>query len=108
VVVYFLDTQQIAYGQGTTKQAGDALRKLIAQQQQKKKAALTKEVGRYQFAADGGTLYAMDTRTGQLYILRDQDMTGKEANQGIKWQHWYSFTDQKYGPQGVFEFPKPK
>ena len=107
VVVYFLDTQQIAYGQGTTKQAGDIFRKLAAQQQ-KKKAALMKEVGRYQLAAVGGTLYALDTRTGQLYILRDEAMSVKEANQRIKWQKWYSFTDQKYGPKGVFKLPKRK
>jgi len=104
VVVYFLDTQQSAYGQGTSKDAGEMLRKLVTQQQ----ATAEKEVGRYQFAVDGGTLYAMDTRTGQLYILRDEDMTAKEAGRGVKWQPWYSFTDQKYGPKGRLGILKPK
>ena len=104
VAVYFLDTQRSVYGQqDTSKRAGEMLRKLVATQR-----AGPREVGRYQFTAAGGTLYALDTRTGQVFVLRDEAMSVKEANQGIKWQKWYSFTDQKYGPMGSFELPKRK
>ena len=107
VVVYFVDTQKSVYGQGTSKDASDILRKLAGAQQQKQ-AAPMREVGRYQLAAVRNTLYALDTRTGQLYILRDEAMTVKEATQGTKWQQWYSFADQKYSGKGRIGILKPR
>ena len=107
VVVYFVDTQRSVYGQGTSKDASDILRKLAGAHQQKR-AVPMKEVGRYQLAAAGRTLYALDTRTGQLYILRDGAMTIKEASQSTKWQEWYSFADQKYSGKGRIGILKPK
>jgi len=105
VAVYFMNTQQSVYGQEASKQAGEIFRKLAGGQKQ---ATLMKEVGRYQLAVAGGTLYALDTRTGQLYILRDKAMSAKEATSGVKWQQWYSFEDQKYGPYGVLKVAPPK
>ena len=110
VVVYFVDTQKSVYGQqGTTKDASDILRPYVAGL---KRATVQKprEVGRYQFAVDGGTLYALDTRTGQLYILRDRPMNLKETAQRTKWQKWYGFTEQprKFGPKGEMGTLKPQ